>query len=67
MSGNTEGARKAVQTKIERYGKDIFSANGRKGGKARNASAKRYTPFSDPHFAAKMGRKGSAKRWSEPE
>ncbi len=67
MSGNKAGAEKAVQTKIARYGKDIFSENGRKGGKARNASPKRYTPFSDPEYASRMGRKGSKKRWGEQE
>jgi hypothetical protein len=65
MSGNQRGADKAVRTKIERYGPDVFSKNGKRGGKARNASSKRFSPFSDVEFAAEMGRRGSAKRWSK--
>lgn len=64
ISGNSEGAKKAVKTKLERYGSKIFSENGRKGGRARNVSKKRYSPFSDPEFASKMGKIGSKKRWS---
>jgi hypothetical protein len=65
MAGSQSGARKAVKTKLERYGKNIFIENGRKGGNARNASDKRFTPFSDPDFASKMGKRGSSKRWDK--
>lgn len=32
MPGTKDGARKATQTKLKRYGKDFFSRMGKKGG-----------------------------------
>ncbi len=65
MGGTVDGARRAVATKIERYGKNVFSKNGKLGGKARNSSKKRFTPFSDSEFASAAGLRGSTKRWGK--
>lgn len=65
MAGTTEGAKKAVETKRQKYGEKFFAENGHKGGLARNESSKKYNPFEDKEFARKMAHKAKAKRWPE--
>ena len=65
MGNDATGAARAVITKRAKYGADVFSKNGKKGGEARNKSKKRFSPFSDPEFAREMGRKSAAKRWGK--
>lgn len=66
MSGSREGAKRAVVTKRKRYGKEIFRENGKLGGQARNASEKKFSPFSESaEYASAQGKIGAAKRWAK--
>lgn len=67
MAGTPEGARKAVETKKKKYGENALKEWGQKGGKKRNRSPKRYSPFEgNEEFARTMGKIGGAKRWKKP-
>lgn len=63
MAGTSAGARKAIETKREKYGEDFFSKSGKKGGDARNLSDKKHIPFKDKVFAKKMAHKAAEARW----
>lgn len=68
IAGTSEGARKALETKRQKYGVDSPSVWGRKGGLARNVSPNRKNPFSaDREFAREMGRKSAKARWNKHE
>lgn len=64
MSGGTkESASLGIKTKRQRYGKDFFSKNGKKGGQARNESDKKHLTFKDKEKASNAGAKGAQIRW----
>lgn len=67
MAGTSEGAKKAVETKRQKYGNTFFADNGHKGGVARNQSEKKYNPFEDKEFAKEMAKKAKAYRWPNSE
>lgn len=66
MKGGTkEGAKSAVKTKKDIYGKDALKKWGAKGGQARNLSDKKHLTFTDKDAASAAGAKGAQIRWAK--
>lgn len=57
MAGTKEGAKKARNTNLERYGKDFYKKIGSIGGKASHTGGF----YANPELASKAGRIGGAK------
>lgn len=65
MAGTKEGAKKAAQTNIKKYGKDFYRENGRKGGHNGHTGGFAANPELAKIAGAKGGRiskRGKAKK-----